>query len=1284
MDSSEKDTREKLQASREQENYLNDLMAATVDKRKSLEESMQSMSTKVLTADEIFALDPVTRARMMNEENRSIYSKEQQREIEKLEKKLLSRDADALQKIQDISLLTQRIDQNKDAYSRMAKNPEAAAKEFERQRNLTALTAYNLINRKNADIVVDSIHKLEDELNEKTDINNDFKNYSIYRILRKFNSDILDIIDKEGLLPQYQQQIREAKEWKKTTEDIDVVVSLAEDKDEAWKDNIRKNLDNITSRVNTKEELLKQLEKVVDDTDDSTVADDFDYILNGLTKLGYQRDATIVEERKKRKQREEEETKKKEEEKKKVDEAAKEAAENKVAEKKEKQDSDNNNIEQVPDKNAVMENEIGNAVIFNEDGTTTELNTEEEPSTEKHDTKQDTTAVDIQGIENILDDKTGDTSLTAGDMWYGTSGTAKKGKFTVTRMGNSVTFDTDNKTDTLRISSDGYEVTSKTKEHKENAVFEASSIEKRDDGWYFIGNFAGTKDTTEVKVKKDFNISKAIEKQQAVREAELAVKDVDMDSVNIIDNGDSVQGKSASIDEQMEDNALDDKDIHVSDTNTDANELNTIEQSNADINTTTLSGNAMSRYEPAPLEENGKIVLKKGKDSRKQMDDYYAWMGAAGIKLQNIIDQELARIIEKNPHAKVKFMMINPQDNATHDKDMEGHLMLVLDYDDKVNKGITAIHNDANGGVIETNGKKYLVIGVAGFSGGNETQRLLYFRIKNKNTSEYTASPTRDIGLIIPNRAKFLKEHPKERFYVDEQYTTEIVPYSLIPGYIVRQTVEDSETEFRSVKELLADKERNPLGYDFNNVAWGIQELTKFLTVGTSVDNVMIPRNTVRNSGSAFVLMPASNGKLVPSYLKVLKYTEMKDGKLKDRIDSLLQEIASPVYKTRYDAIIALSNIFYFNKDGDTILTRKNREEVSFVYNGKVQKTFVLDSNFDRVEFMKAFEEMNPRINITAKVLKNRELLNEYDEAGALMTDAAMFGTVGSSYRIYGLGAEGNMLKPTESNNSIPKAAYNSDFRNEHRKQVIYKKQHYTKTDGVFYLNGKAITDDKLIQQLEYNERIEDSMISPVKSEGVWNYYVLSTGNNPEVIKQDRNSKEVKVVPKEEAKKILDKIKEEKEMAQREKMAQEALETGTGKILGDVDLGNGNLILDPETGEMIQANFDDTSQASEIQEKEKTPKEQQKKNVEKNIPQSNKRSAVNVSPNTNTQTFIELFRNRVYKRKLQGLIKNKWNDAPSDPADLEKFLKGKNVEIDSIGTSKEDIEAWIKTLEDCR
>lgn len=69
---------------------------------------IEASDIDTLVLDEIFSLNPVTRARMMKSENRDLYSKEQQREIEKLEKRLLIKDADALQKVQDIALLTQR------------------------------------------------------------------------------------------------------------------------------------------------------------------------------------------------------------------------------------------------------------------------------------------------------------------------------------------------------------------------------------------------------------------------------------------------------------------------------------------------------------------------------------------------------------------------------------------------------------------------------------------------------------------------------------------------------------------------------------------------------------------------------------------------------------------------------------------------------------------------------------------------------------------------------------------------------------------------------------------------------------------------------------------------------------------------------------------------------------------------------------------------------------------------------------------------------------------------
>jgi hypothetical protein len=307
---------------------------------------------------------------------------------------------------------------------------------------------------------------------------------------------------------------------------------------------------------------------------------------------------------------------------------------------------------------------------------------------------------------------------------------------------------------------------------------------------------------------------------------------------------------------------------------------------------------------------------------------------------------------------------------------MKTHLMLVLDYDNKANKGITNIHNDENGGVLETGGKKYLVIGTVGYGNRNADKLALYDILFSNNPRSANG-----YGLVKRGQGEFFRTHPEERFYVPENLSTEVVPQSLIPGYIVKQLETDENPEFRSIRDLLADKERNPQGLEMQDLAWGIQERTQFLVVGTNLANVMIPRNPYANSGSAFVLIPASNGKMVPSYLKPLFYNEMRDGALKDRVEELLGNVTSPNYATRLQAVIDLSNIFYMDKEGDTILLMKSKNVVSLVHDGKTFKTFVLDENFDRQAFMEAMVEMNPRVNITKSVLQSNVLLQQYDEA---------------------------------------------------------------------------------------------------------------------------------------------------------------------------------------------------------------------------------------------------------------------------------------------------------------
>lgn len=1258
----QKEAKAKLDASKEQESYLEDLISRTSIKSNELQASMRDLETdafkdskdKVLTADEIFSLNPVTRARMMKSENRDLYSKEQQREIEKLEKRLLMKDADALQKVQDIALLTQRIDANQDAYSRMARNPEAAAVELEAQRAQAAEAAYKLINQRNAETIVDYINEFDEGMKGHTDITEEAKNQFVFKTLRKLNSTLLDIIDEDTLLPQYQQQVADAKEWGKTVDDIMAVISQS-DKDDTWKENTLKNIDTIVENSNNKAEIMASLEKVIDDVNNPDATSSLDYVLNSLENLGYQRDATTLENRKQRKTREAEEKRKKEEEAKKVEAETNAAAEKKVSQ------SSTDNIE----------------FLGNEEDVDLFDNSEEsEPTTqvvEDEDLQQ--TDDSVLNAGSLMKDNFGNGSIDMGDMWYGTADNPKKGRLLVTKEDNNITFKVDDKDTSIEITPDEYETAKDEQESKKNTSFIANSMEKKDGDWYFIGNFAGDKEHTEVKVKKDFNIDQAIERQQAANEADLAAKGIDTDNKNLIDKGDSVQGKSETLDEQLEDNTSTYKEVHSSDENVDAAGLNGTGLHNIETSVTTLSGNAMSEYNPTVLQNDGIIERKKGSETNDNMNQYYTWMNAAGVKLQNIIDHELARIIRRNPNAKVKFMAVKPERNATNDVAMQSHLILVLDYDNSINKGITAIHDDANGGVIESNGKKYLIIGTAGYGNRNASKLALYDMLWNPYISG---------GLNLKKQRKqFFDAHPSERFYVNENISTEIVPASLIPGYIVRQAENDNNSEFRSVRELLSDNTRNPMHYDLDSVAWGIQERNKFLVVGTSLDKVMVPRDPMGNLGSAFVLMPASNGKMVPSYLKVLKYNEMRDGSLKDKINALLQEVTSPNYKTRLNAVIGLSKIFYFDKEGDTILLRKNRNEISLVHDGKVQKTFVLNDNFDRAEFMQNIQDMNPRINITASVLRDIPTLMEYDEAGALMTDAALFGTVGSSYSIYGLDGDGKMIKPETPTNDIPKSSNNSDFKNGDKSQVIFKHQYYREANGVFSLNGGIITDEATLKQLRYNKMILDNQLSPSMTKGVWDYFILSEGENPKAIKVNRNTKEVKESSEEQARELIEKINEEESKKLREQKAQEVIkEVGKAE---EVDLGEDTLSVDPNTGELVQANTQSTSLITEESSDEKKVSPSTEKTSNKDDYTHTSSESLNSEEHkAATLKFSDLIKDKKYMLRVMKLVRNKWKDAPKKIADLEKFLRDKNVEVDAIGTSENDVEAWVRTIEDCR
>ena len=221
-----------------------------------------------------------------------------------------------------------------------------------------------------------------------------------------------------------------------------------------------------------------------------------------------------------------------------------------------------------------------------------------------------------------------------------------------------------------------------------------------------------------------------------------------------------------------------------------------------------------------------------------------------------------------------------------------------------------------------------------------------------------------------------------------------------------------------------------------------------------------------------------------------------------------------------------------------------------------------------------------------------------------------------------------------------------------------------------------------MIKQLEYNKMIVDNQLTPIKSEGVWEYFILKDGEHPEAIKVNRNTKEVKEVSEEKAKEIISKIEEEKAKKQREAEAQKQLKIINSEdvdVIGNSD--NTDLVIDPNTGEMVVNNTTDNTPAPKEENKNENKKEEVKKESKSD---KNNKKTESSDNTTSTQTFAELISNKKHRINIIKLVKGKWKDAPVVPAQLEKFLRDKDVEVDSIGTSEKDIDAWKKTIEDCR
>lgn len=993
--------------------------------------------TRVLTKDEILMLNPSDRARMLDPNNLTNYSKEQQKQINALRKELEIKDPNLLKSIQEVADYQAYKESNESAYSMLLNNPEAAAVHLDAQRETQAQMAVDTLLRDRAEAIDKTIRQLE----TSPKANKDSLRDSLYRNFRVLHPSLLEYMldttkGEKNLkaIPRYRAELERAKDWSVFVTDLS------------------KAIDQLGLEGDGKKLFATSLQNLIDRADDK----------NGALK--------VLE--------------------------------------------DVTKAEQVSDQDKKLYKkllDVINGVTDQRSSTTSDTKTQEKAREVKNDTEVVQQKKSIEVAEKEASNE-------------------EQAKKAIAQQ------QAEDKAEAERL-----------KKQEEMAKAQLSQVE--------------TAEEREKRKQTEMQTYNLTEEEWENREKQVNTVETPEEAIK---NGEDVFGDESTdgydfntptLEEQANDSnrGTVEAPVIITEITTDATDQGNL-MSSADG----LIGNAIYRYDLNKLVNEATEVNRVGAKADDPLNKFLNWMDTAGVKYQEIIDNELSDILKVQP--KLNVMYINGQDNATHDNYIGDSPLLVVEYTNEISR----IHKDERGGVFQANGKQYLVVGTLGFPRGSHGDIYRALRARHKN----------------PRKAYFAK-NPSERFWVVPNEYTEVKQFT--SGRIVRQTLNDSKQEIRSVSQLLQDPQRNPKGLKMEDLKWGIQFDTKFAPVGLSSRNTWYPpKDVLGNAGKTFLLIEAANGNYIPAAIEAIRWNSnqktgergLKDGTLKNQIMSLISELASTKYEDRRRAIDALVKLFYLSKDGDQILIGdKNKPGVPVVStskNGVIKRSFKLDSEtFSIGDLYAAIEELNPRINITTSMLSNPTMLKILDEAGALETDIAKLGTSNSGYSVYDIGVDGMPIKDTTVSNGTPNIDANSDlekYNNKKEHSVTYLGKTYRERDGKWYNNTwNEVTDPVLIEQLQYNNIIRRRDLSPDFVEDTSEYFILNNDSiNPHVIRRNASNMSISTLTEREAKVIVTEINRRKLEQEKKDRAKAILQSEQAV---EVDLG------DTETTEVTPENI---------------------------------------------------------------------------------------------------------------
>lgn len=518
-----------------------------------------------------------------------------------------------------------------------------------------------------------------------------------------------------------------------------------------------------------------------------------------------------------------------------------------------------------------------------------------------------------------------------------------------------------------------------------------------------------------------------------------------------------------------------------------------------DVNS--MLGNAIALYEYGAITNqlNRVETLRKGAVENDTLNLFQKWLSDRGIKLQRIIDDELGNIIQNNPNTKIRFML--PKANGSN---LDNVIFEVIEYTNDVAKH----HNEKNGGIIQADGKQWLVVGTFGYD-KKVSEQISFFNGTKHNGFQ---------SVLQEERRNYFNKKPNETLYVSENWFTEIK--EMTSGFFAHRLLEDTERKKWKLSELLFENNdpntpnelRNPNNFSYETLSFGIQKGVPggFYVIGNPRGKVYPAIDETNLVGTAYVLVKAANGNFIPAKLtgEFLENLDQSSSLIGD-FEEVFSNLISADFNTRLQALKKARRMLMFTGGNSISIGEENNPTVKIKYNDIV----IFEGQAGQIDYSKfreAISQANFSVNIAAEVLADPYLVEKWDKAGAFLIDIAKLGTSSATYSVYKPVREGeeiNKVKP-----AAPQGSTSTEYQRKLTESVLIEgiTYRFDPVDNKFHKDGTNEVIDpnsEIGKSCEYN-RITKNMTpletAKTQSGATKSFYLIdSDKDNPVVVSID-------------------------------------------------------------------------------------------------------------------------------------------------------------------------------------